>query len=109
MYIQYIVCIHSYVCVHTVYSLHTLVQLPTHKVMLRDAVLAVCSSQCDCHLCSLRRHVAAINKLSEAGMHFWDYGNGFLKEAGQAEAAVFQHGKHNGPFCYPSYVEDIMG
>jgi urocanate hydratase len=58
---------------------------------------------------SLRRHVAAINKLSEAGMHFWDYGNGFLKEAGQAEAAVFQHGKHNGPFCYPSYVEDIMG
>ena len=26
----------------------------------------------------------AINKLASAGMHFWDYGNAFLLEAGRA-------------------------
>ena len=58
---------------------------------------------------SLCRQVAAINKLAEAGMHFWDYGNGFLKEAGKADAAVFRLDKQCGAFSYPSYVEDIMG
>ena len=42
-------------------------------------------------------------------MHFWDYGNGFLKEAGKADAAVFRLDKQHGAFSYPSYVEDIMG
>ena len=37
-----------------------------------------------CHPCSLRRQVAAINKLADAGMYFWDYGNAFLLEASRA-------------------------
>ncbi len=55
---------------------------------------------------SLRRHVAAVNVLAAAGMHFWDYGNAFLLEAGRAGAAVT---RDDGSFVYPSYVEDIMG
>lgn len=55
---------------------------------------------------SLRRHVAAINSLSERGMKFWDYGNAFLVEAGRAGADVFSS---PGEFRYPSYVEHIMG
>jgi urocanate hydratase len=55
---------------------------------------------------SLRRHVAAINRLAARGLHFWDYGNAFLLEAGRAGAEVFGAG---GAFRYPSYVEDIMG
>jgi urocanate hydratase len=55
---------------------------------------------------SLRRHVAAINVLTAAGMRFWDYGNAFLLEAGRAGAAV---SRADGSFIYPSYVEDIMG
>lgn len=37
---------------------------------------------------SLRRQVAAINKLTKRGMHFWDYGNSFLLEASRAGADV---------------------
>jgi len=55
---------------------------------------------------SLRRQVAAINKLSKRGMHFWDYGNSFMLEARRAEADI-QNAK--GDFRYPSYVQDIMG
>ena len=55
---------------------------------------------------SLRRHVDAVNALSERGMHFWDYGNAFLLEAGRAGADIK---KDDGSFKYPSYVEDIMG
>ncbi|MCL2823005.1 MAG: urocanate hydratase, partial [Polyangiaceae bacterium] len=55
---------------------------------------------------SLRRQVAAINRLSARGMYFWDYGNAFLLEARRAGADV-ENGK--GGFRYPSYVEDIMG
>lgn len=55
---------------------------------------------------SLRRQVDAINKMTERGMYFWDYGNAFLLESGRAGADVF---KENGLFKYPSYVEDIMG
>ena len=39
---------------------------------------------------SLRRQVAAINKLSEKGMYFWDYGNAFLLESSRAKADVYQ-------------------
>ena len=55
---------------------------------------------------SLRRQVEAINKLTERGMYFWDYGNAFLLEAGRAGADIF---KKEGTYKYPSYVEDIMG
>ncbi len=74
---------------------------------------------------SLRRHVAAINVMSDRGMYFWDYGNAFLKEAGDVGAEVFRPYSDDNPFHpggefrsvavgaspyrYPSYVEDIMG
>ena len=55
---------------------------------------------------SLRRHVEAINRLTEKGMYFFDYGNAFLLEASRAGAEVM---KPDGTFRYPSYVQDIMG
>ena len=55
---------------------------------------------------SLRRQAAAINRLSERGMYFFDYGNAFLLEASRAGADVMGEG---GRFRYPSYVQDIMG
>jgi urocanate hydratase len=62
---------------------------------------------------TLRRHVAAINTMSARGMYFWDYGNAFLKEAGDVGAAVFRTAPAGAgdfsAFRYPSYVEDIMG
>ena len=57
---------------------------------------------------TLKRHVDAINALTERGMYFWDYGNAFLKEAGKADANVWKN-KDKNQFIYPSYVEDIMG
>jgi urocanate hydratase len=68
---------------------------------------------------TLRRHAHAINTMSERGMYFWDYGNAFLKEAGDVGAAVFKPGSKplalgeisvsESPYRYASYVEDIMG
>jgi urocanate hydratase len=55
---------------------------------------------------SLKRQVAAINKLASQGMYFFDYGNAFLLESGRAGADVF---KKDGMFKYASYVQDIMG
>ena len=56
---------------------------------------------------SLRRHAAAVNKHTEKGTYFFDYGNAFLLEAGRAGADVMAE---NGiDFKYPSYVQDIMG
>ena len=55
---------------------------------------------------SLRRHVAAINKLTAKGMYFFDYGNAFLLESSRAGADIL---KDDGKFRYPSYVQDIMG
>ncbi len=55
---------------------------------------------------SLIRQVNIINKLSDKGMYFFDYGNAFLLEAGRAGANVV---KDDGSFIYPSYVQDIMG
>lgn len=55
---------------------------------------------------SLRRQVAAINRLTARGMYFFDYGNAFLLEASRAGADL---AGENGRFRYPSYVEDIMG
>ena len=66
---------------------------------------------------SLRRQVAAINKLSGRGMYFFDYGNAFLLEASRAGADIFNSGmdassndtEKSRKFRYPSYVQDIMG
>lgn len=55
---------------------------------------------------SLRRQVAAINRLTEKGMYFFDYGNAFLLESSRAGADIM---KADGTFRYPSYVQDIMG
>ena len=55
---------------------------------------------------SLKRHVSAINELSEKGMYFFDYGNAFLLEASRAHADILDE---NNNFKYPSYVQDIMG
>ncbi len=55
---------------------------------------------------SLRRQVEAINKLTDKGMYFFDYGNAFLLESSRAGADIL---KENGKFRYASYVQDIMG
>jgi urocanate hydratase len=57
---------------------------------------------------SLRRHVGAVNKQVENGMYFWDYGNAFLKEAGESQADIWAD-QEKGLYKYKSYVEDIMG
>ena len=58
---------------------------------------------------TLRRHIEAINYLSEkTNLYFWDYGNAFLLEAGRAGADVFREGS-NTLYRYQSYVQDIMG
>ncbi|OFY57918.1 MAG: urocanate hydratase, partial [Bacteroidetes bacterium GWF2_41_9] len=55
---------------------------------------------------SLIRQVAAINRHSEKGTYFFDYGNAFLLEASRAGADVMGE---KSEFRYPSYVQDIMG
>ena len=55
---------------------------------------------------SLRRQVAAINRLTARGMYFFDYGNAFLLESSRAGADILNA---DGSFRYPSYVQDIMG
>jgi len=55
---------------------------------------------------SLRRQVAAINRLAAQGMYFFDYGNAFLLESSRSGADVLLP---DGRFRYPSYVQDIMG
>ena len=56
---------------------------------------------------SLRRHVAAINRHTEKGTYFFDYGNAFLLEASKAGADIMA--ENNIDFRYPSYVQDILG
>lgn len=56
---------------------------------------------------TLKRHVAAVNQLTQNGMYFFDYGNAFLLEASRAKADIMQaDGEH---FRYPSYVQDVLG
>ncbi len=57
---------------------------------------------------SLRRHADAINKHTEKGTYFFDYGNAFLLEASRAGADVLSPDPKR-EFKYPSYVQDIMG
>ena len=67
---------------------------------------------------SLRRQVAAINRLADQGMYFFDYGYDFLLEASRAGADVWMAEANSSlstlhsslkKFRYPSYVQDIMG
>ena len=67
---------------------------------------------------SLRRQVAAINRLADQGMYFFDDGNAFLLEASRAGADVWMAEANSSlstlhsslkKFRYPSYVQDIMG
>jgi len=55
---------------------------------------------------SLVRQVNAINRHTEQGTYFFDYGNAFLLEASRAGADIL---KPDGGFRYSSYVQDIMG
>ncbi|MDC1324649.1 urocanate hydratase, partial [Flavobacteriaceae bacterium] len=56
---------------------------------------------------SLRRHAAIVQKHTDKGTYFFDYGNAFLLEASRAGADIMAE---NGiDFKYPSYVQDIMG
>lgn len=60
---------------------------------------------------SLKKHYELINRISEKGTFFFDYGNAFLKavfDAGVTEAARNGRDAKDG-FVYPSYFEDIMG
>jgi urocanate hydratase len=56
---------------------------------------------------TLRRHAAAVNRHTEKGTYFFDYGNAFLLEASRAGADIMA--ENNIDFKYPSYVQDIMG
>jgi len=56
---------------------------------------------------SLRKHAEIVQKHTDKGTYFFDYGNAFLLEASRAGADVMAE---NGvDFKYPSYVQDIMG
>lgn len=69
---------------------------------------------------SLRRQTEAINKHSQNGTYFFDYGNAFLLEASRAGAKIFKDSDGNftntpddpedsSAWAYPSYVQEIMG
>ena len=59
---------------------------------------------------TLCRHAKAINKHTEKGTYFFDYGHAFLLEASRAGADVMSNNPSIGrEFKYPSYVQDIMG
>ena len=56
---------------------------------------------------SLRRHAAIIQKHTDKGTYFFDYGNAFLLEASRAGADIMAENEID--FKYPSYVQDILG
>jgi urocanate hydratase len=56
---------------------------------------------------SLRRHAASVNKHTERGTYFFDYGNAFLLESSRAGGDVMA--KNQIDFKYPSYIQDILG
>ncbi len=75
---------------------------------------------------SIKRQIAAIDKLHERGMYFFDYGNAFLLTAKRVgmiwicrisfmkiillgASVGGNDDKHCIRFKYPSYVQDIMG
>ena len=60
---------------------------------------------------SLRRHFELVQKLSENGVYFFDYGNAFLKAIFDAGVTVVVKNGVDAKdgFIFPSYFEDIMG
>ena len=56
---------------------------------------------------TLKRHAASVNKHTEKGTYFFDYGNAFLLESSRAGANVMA--ENDIDFKYPSYVQDILG
>ncbi|MDC6367669.1 MULTISPECIES: urocanate hydratase [Flavobacteriaceae] len=56
---------------------------------------------------SLRKQINAINKHTEKGTYFFDYGNAFLLEVSRAGGDVMADNEVD--FRYPSYVQDILG
>ena len=56
---------------------------------------------------SLRRHAASVNKHTEKGTYFFDYGNAFLLESSRAGGDVMA--ENHIDFKYPSYIQDILG
>ncbi len=60
---------------------------------------------------SLKKHYRLIQKITEKGTYFFDYGNAFLKavfDAGVTDVARNGKDAKDG-FVFPSYFEDIMG
>jgi urocanate hydratase len=60
---------------------------------------------------SLRKQFELIQRMSDHGTFFWDYGNSFMKAVFDAGAtAIAKNGRDTSEgFIFPSYVEDIMG
>ena len=56
---------------------------------------------------SLRRHAASVNKHTDRGTYFFDYGNAFLLESSRAGGDVMA--ENHIDFKYPSYIQDILG
>jgi urocanate hydratase len=56
---------------------------------------------------SLRRHAASVNKHTQRGTYFFDYGNAFLLESSRAGGDVMA--ENHIDFKYPSYIQDILG
>jgi len=60
---------------------------------------------------SLKVHYGLIKEMVERGMHFWDYGNSFMRsvfQAGAKDIAKNPDDTSQG-FIFPSYMEDLMG
>jgi urocanate hydratase len=60
---------------------------------------------------SLIKQYDLVGKIVEKGMHFWDYGNSFMKavyDAGAKDIAKNPDNPAEG-FVFPSYIEDLMG
>lgn len=70
---------------------------------------------------SLIRHVNAVNKLSQRGMKFWDYGNSFMLQASKAGADILADETSTGShlnnsitstqirYRYPTYIQEFVG
>src|SRR6185436_3045678 len=60
---------------------------------------------------TLKQHFEAIQKLTERGTYFFDYGNAFMKSVFDAGVTgICKNGQNEKQgFIWPSYVEDILG
>ncbi|HOC41706.1 MAG TPA: urocanate hydratase [Thermoanaerobaculales bacterium] len=60
---------------------------------------------------SLGRHFEVLQRLCGRGVHFWDYGNSFMKAVLDAGVTAIARNRRDATegFIWPSYVEDIMG